>query len=133
MNAILDFLYRLPNITTMTSSSSSSPQHRRAKLGFYMYAWACEVFSCVSVAVFLPILLERELVVPSQMNTWGVRVGSDVGFAGWGFSTSLELARSHGYLEHDILRPCLQPDGQLEGGSCAVKIGWTWVDTASFR
>jgi hypothetical protein len=37
-----------------------STPHSRAKLGFYSYAFACEVFSCVSVAVFLPILLERE-------------------------------------------------------------------------
>lgn len=34
--------------------------HQRHLFAFYSYAWACEVFSLVSAAVFIPMLLERK-------------------------------------------------------------------------
>lgn len=43
----------------MSWTRGPSTPHDRARYGFYAYAFACEVFSCVAVAVFLPIFLER--------------------------------------------------------------------------
>lgn len=69
-----------------------------------------EVFAVCSLTLFLPICLEQ-------------------------------FARDNGYLLPDKTTPCSEAipmavDGGSEPGSearCVVKIGWLWVDSASFR
>jgi UMF1 family MFS transporter len=68
-----------------------------------------EVFVVVSLTLFLPICLEQ-------------------------------FARDNGMFLPDRIMPCNtirgQPDEASPGGDerrCSVKIGWLWIDTASFR
>ncbi|KIJ62467.1 hypothetical protein HYDPIDRAFT_64175, partial [Hydnomerulius pinastri MD-312] len=81
---------------------SSTYKHRL--LGWLSYAFASEVFVVVSLTLFLPICLEQ-------------------------------FARDNGFLQPDHIKPCSamgDEDVASSGGRCAVKIGWLWIDTASF-
>ncbi|OCB83906.1 autophagy-type protein 22 [Sanghuangporus baumii] len=76
--------------------------------GWLSYAFASEVFVVVSLTLFLPICLEQ-------------------------------FARDNGYLLPDKTRPCstvkpapLNAADAAEDTRCVVKIGWIWVDSASF-
>ena len=96
-------------MTTDTPSySSSSKLHRRELWGWLSYAFASEVFAIVSLTFFLPICLEQ-------------------------------FARDNGFLMPDKTIPCSSgpapPVGTVEDDDirCVVKLGWTWIDTASFR
>jgi hypothetical protein len=90
------------------SSSSSLKLHRRELWGWLSYAFASEVFVIVSLTLFLPICLEQ-------------------------------FARDNGFLLPDKTIPCSSspapPVGTVEEDEarCVVKLGWAWVDTASFR
>lgn len=82
--------------------------HKRQLRGWLSYAFASEVFVIVSVTLFLPICLEQ-------------------------------FARDNGYLLPDRTQPCTSastPTSQApDPGSesrCVVKLGWLWVDSASF-
>ena len=89
-------------------SSSSSKGYRRELWGWLSYAFASEVFVIVSLTLFLPICLEQ-------------------------------FARDNGFLLPDKTTPCSSlpapPVGTAEEDAprCVVKLGWAWVDTASFR
>lgn len=63
-----------------------------------------EVFVIVSLTLFLPICLEQ-------------------------------FARDNGRLLPDRLDSCraASTDAEAPSGRCVVKIGWLWIDTASFR
>jgi hypothetical protein len=104
-----------PNCVTLTmdadpspSSSSSLKLHRRELWGWLSYAFASEVFVIVSLTLFLPICLEQ-------------------------------FARDNGFLLPDKTIPCSSgpspPVGTVEEDEarCVVKLGWAWIDTASFR
>ncbi|EGO23241.1 hypothetical protein SERLADRAFT_472117 [Serpula lacrymans var. lacrymans S7.9] len=77
--------------------------------GWLSYAFASEVFVVVSLTLFLPICLEQ-------------------------------FARDNGYLLLDRTKRCAQASASYDGshsvqepeGRCVVKIGWAWIDTASF-
>lgn len=90
------------------SSSASLKLHRRELWGWLSYAFASEVFVIVSLTLFLPICLEQ-------------------------------FARDNGFLLPDKTIPCTSspapPTGTIEedGARCVVKLGWAWIDTASFR
>ncbi|KAF9221204.1 MFS general substrate transporter [Gyrodon lividus] len=78
--------------------------YRRRLLGWLSYAFASEVFVVVSLTLFLPICLEQ-------------------------------FARDNGFLEPDHINACSsveKEDVSSSEGRCAVKIGWFWIDTASF-
>jgi UMF1 family MFS transporter len=89
-------------------SPSSSKQHRREFWGWLSYAFASEVFVIVSLTLFLPICLEQ-------------------------------FARDNGFLLPDKTIPCSSSPAPPVGTTqedevrCVVKLGWAWVDTASFR
>ncbi|KAG6829680.1 hypothetical protein H0H92_003798 [Tricholoma furcatifolium] len=70
--------------------------------GWLSYAFASEVFVIVSLTLFLPICLEQ-------------------------------FARDNGYLLPDRTERCTSVS-TLENGEarCVVKIGWAWIDSASF-
>ena len=90
------------------SSSSSLKRHKRELWGWLSYAFASEVFVIVSLTLFLPICLEQ-------------------------------FARDNGFLLPDKTIPCpsshAPPAGTVEEDEarCVVKLGWAWIDTASFR
>ena len=90
------------------SSSSALKLHRRELWGWLSYAFASEVFVIVSLTLFLPICLEQ-------------------------------FARDNGFLLPDKTIPCnsspAPPTGTAEedAARCVVKLGWAWIDTASFR
>ncbi|SRR6266403_1062181 len=90
------------------SSSSSTKLQRRELWGWLSYAFASEVFVIVSLTLFLPICLEQ-------------------------------FARDNGFLLPDKTIPCTSnpgpPVGTIEEDEarCVVKLGWAWIDTASFR
>ncbi|KAF8906966.1 autophagy-related protein 22-like protein [Gymnopilus junonius] len=91
----------------------SPPSQYRKKLnGWLSYAFASEVFVIVSLTLFLPICLEQ-------------------------------FARDNGYLVPDKTKPCSAlPVSNANGTTsalanpetarCVVKIGWVWIDSASF-
>ncbi|KAL1943595.1 hypothetical protein VTO73DRAFT_4040 [Trametes versicolor] len=81
-------------------------QYHRHLRGWFSYAFASEVFVIVSLTLFLPICLEQ-------------------------------FARDNGYLLPDKTQPCntaipapASPD--VEDARCVVKLGWLWIDSASF-
>ncbi|KAJ7902874.1 autophagy-related protein 22-like protein [Mycena olivaceomarginata] len=75
--------------------------------GWLSYAFASEVFVIVSLTLFLPICLEQ-------------------------------FARDNGFLLPDRTERCTAAIGSTPAepteptGRCVVKIGWLWIDTASF-
>ncbi|KIN99245.1 hypothetical protein M404DRAFT_819536 [Pisolithus tinctorius Marx 270] len=78
--------------------------YRRRLLGWLSYAFASEVFVVVSLTLFLPICLEQ-------------------------------FASDNGYLSPEYVQPCSSSSGSgtsYADERCAVKIGWVWIDTASF-
>ena len=87
---------------------SSSSKHKRELFGWLSYAFASEVFVIVSLTLFLPICLEQ-------------------------------FARDNGFLLPDKTIPCSSrpspPAGVTDEDDvrCVVKLGWAWIDTASFR
>ncbi|KAI8977803.1 autophagy-type protein 22 [Trametes punicea] len=81
-------------------------KYRRHLRGWFSYAFASEVFVIVSLTLFLPICLEQ-------------------------------FARDNGYLLPDKTEPCTSPTvspaaGSDEEARCVVKLGWLWIDSASF-
>ena len=88
--------------------SSSLSKHKRELFGWLSYAFASEVFVIVSLTLFLPICLEQ-------------------------------FARDNGFLLPDKTVPCSSRPSPPAGATdeddvrCVVKLGWTWIDTASFR
>ncbi|KAI0697197.1 autophagy-type protein 22 [Cerioporus squamosus] len=80
--------------------------HRHLR-GWFSYAFASEVFVIVSLTLFLPICLEQ-------------------------------FARDNGYLLPGKTQPCnlavISPaaDGSEGDARCVVKLGWLWIDSASF-
>ena len=44
-----------------------------------------------------------------------------------------QFARDNGYYEPDHKTPCASAMITAEEARCVVKIGWVWIDTASFR
>jgi hypothetical protein len=44
-----------------------------------------------------------------------------------------QLASDNGFLDPDHTTPCVSSAAREDGARCAVKIGWLWIDTASFR
>ncbi|KAI0354428.1 autophagy-type protein 22 [Trametes cingulata] len=82
--------------------------HRHLR-GWFSYAFASEVFVIVSLTLFLPICLEQ-------------------------------FARDNGYLLPDKTQPCNSAPSSPSGSSaegeaearCVVKLGWLWIDSASF-
>ncbi|KAJ7119640.1 autophagy-related protein 22-like protein [Mycena epipterygia] len=86
-------------------SLTSSKLYKKRLRGWLSYAFASEVFVIVSLTLFLPICLEQ-------------------------------FARDNGFLLPERTERCTAPPGSetpLEAtGRCVVKIGWIWIDTASF-
>ncbi|KAJ7764884.1 autophagy-related protein 22-like protein [Mycena metata] len=87
---------------------ASSKLYSKRLRGWLSYAFASEVFVIVSLTLFLPICLEQ-------------------------------FARDNGYLLPDRIERCTAPApagsdlAPVEStGRCVVKIGWLWIDTASF-
>ncbi|TCD66054.1 Autophagy- protein 22 [Steccherinum ochraceum] len=92
---------------------SESPFHdaklyKRHLRGWLSYNFASEVFAIASLTLFMPICLEQ-------------------------------FARDNGYLMPDRTEPCFLSTNETDGLSiakatapCVVKLGWVWVDTASF-
>ncbi|KAH8983055.1 MFS general substrate transporter [Lactarius hatsudake] len=91
----------------MAGEGPSSSKHRRELFGWLSYAFASEVFVIVSLTLFLPICLEQ-------------------------------FARDNGFLLPDKTIPCTSrpspPSGVTDEDEarCVVKLGWAWIDTASF-
>ncbi|KAI0065158.1 MFS general substrate transporter [Artomyces pyxidatus] len=80
----------------------NASRHRRELLGWLTYAFASEVFVIVSLTLFLPICLEQ-------------------------------FARDNGYLLPEKTVPCSSAREKVdEDVRCVVKLGWAWIDTASF-
>ncbi|KAH9840162.1 autophagy-type protein 22 [Rhodofomes roseus] len=82
--------------------------YKRHFRGWLSYAFASEVFVVVSLTLFLPICLEQ-------------------------------FARDNGYLLPDRTQPCkaaqnttVGPTAEPGQARCVVKLGWVWIDTASF-
>ncbi|TFK98024.1 autophagy-related protein 22-like protein [Pterulicium gracile] len=77
--------------------------HRAKLFGWLAYAFASEVFVIVSLTLFLPICLEQ-------------------------------FARDNGFVAPKRTEPCSTLEVTSDEGSarCQVKIGWIWVDSASF-
>ena len=44
-----------------------------------------------------------------------------------------QFARDNGFLDPDHTTPCLSSPGVSSEARCSVKIGWLWIDSASFR
>jgi MFS transporter, UMF1 family len=92
----------------MVAPLASSSSSKRELWGWLSYTFASEVFAIVSLTLFLPICLEQ-------------------------------FARDNGFLLPDKTIPCSSlptpPVGATEEDSarCVVKLGWAWIDTASFR
>ncbi|KIJ40295.1 hypothetical protein M422DRAFT_32337 [Sphaerobolus stellatus SS14] len=84
-------------------SSSEDRTAARHLRGWLAYAFASEVFAVVGLSVFLPICLEQ-------------------------------FARDNGYLLPDKTERCTSAIGitMADDVRCVVKIGWGWMDTASF-
>ncbi|EJD38369.1 hypothetical protein AURDEDRAFT_72243 [Auricularia subglabra TFB-10046 SS5] len=84
---------------------SQDRTHRRHFRGWLSYAFASEVFAVVSLTLFLPIMLEQ-------------------------------YARDNGFLTPEHTVPCMNNNATQpavgEETRCAVRIGWAWIDTASF-
>lgn len=91
---------------------SSAKQYRKKLHGWLSYAFASEVFVVVSLTLFLPICLEQ-------------------------------FARDNGFLLPDRTHPCSSVEVPSTNTSrttptleqearCVVKIGWAWIDSASF-
>jgi UMF1 family MFS transporter len=92
-------------MASSSSSTSSSKEHRRELWGWLSYAFASEVFVIVSLTLFLPICLEQ-------------------------------FARDNGFLLPDKTIPCSSSPAPPVGTAeirCVVRLGWAWIDTASFR
>ncbi|KAF9524222.1 MFS general substrate transporter [Crepidotus variabilis] len=92
--------------------SQLQKEYKNKLYGWLSYAFASEVFVIVSLTLFLPICLEQ-------------------------------FARDNGYLLPDKTARCstLKPPestgraaaaDEVEAARCVVKIGWLWIDTASF-
>ncbi|KAI0821797.1 MFS general substrate transporter [Trametes gibbosa] len=92
--------------------SESLPRYDKQKYhrhlrGWFSYAFASEVFVIVSLTLFLPICLEQ-------------------------------FARDNGYLLPEKTQPCVPPptaptsSQTEEDARCVVKLGWLWIDSASF-
>ncbi|PCH34818.1 MFS general substrate transporter [Wolfiporia cocos MD-104 SS10] len=81
--------------------------YKRQLRGWLSYAFASEVFVIVSLTLFLPICLEQ-------------------------------FARDNGYLLPDKTQQCVSKGSRdtvqsaTEETRCVVKIGWLWIDSASF-
>ncbi|KAL1750809.1 autophagy-related protein 22-like protein [Schizophyllum commune] len=77
--------------------------YKRKLYGWLLYAFASEVFVIVSLTLFLPVALEQ-------------------------------FARDNGYLLPDKTEPCSSAIASAaeESARCVVRIGWVWVDSASF-
>ncbi|KAJ7471960.1 autophagy-related protein 22-like protein [Mycena latifolia] len=86
-------------------SLASSKLYKKRLRGWLSYAFASEVFVIVSLTLFLPICLEQ-------------------------------FARDNGFLLPERIERCtaqLGSESPVEStGRCVVKIGWLWIDTASF-
>ncbi|KAH7915764.1 autophagy-related protein 22-like protein [Hygrophoropsis aurantiaca] len=83
---------------------SYEADYKKRLWGWLSYAFASEVFVVVSLTLFLPICLEQ-------------------------------FARDNGFLQPDRIKPCSSVSTILLSNSderCVVKIGWAWIDTASF-
>ncbi|KAG0694613.1 autophagy-related protein 22-like protein [Suillus ampliporus] len=81
-----------------------SATYKQRLRGWLSYAFASEVFVVVSLTLFLPICLEQ-------------------------------FARDNGFLQPEKTEPCSSLSGAAPANAdarCAVKIGWLWIDTASF-
>ncbi|KZO90740.1 MFS general substrate transporter [Calocera viscosa TUFC12733] len=102
----------LPSSPTplLPSLPSSTADYTARLRGWLTYAFASEVFAVCSLGLFLPILLEQ-------------------------------FARDNGVLLPDRTVPCVAKIVQgvrvesIEGAEdmrCVVRLGWAWVDTASF-
>ncbi|KAF6749145.1 MFS general substrate transporter [Ephemerocybe angulata] len=81
-------------------------KYKQHLYGWLSYAFASEVFVIVSLTLFLPICLEQ-------------------------------FARDNGYLLPDktvscVLKVAAAPPVGAPEARCVVKLGWLWVDTASF-
>lgn len=44
-----------------------------------------------------------------------------------------QFASDNGFLDPDHTTPCVSSAARDDGARCSVKIGWLWIDTASFR
>ncbi|KAL1720459.1 autophagy-related protein 22-like protein [Schizophyllum commune] len=77
--------------------------YKRKLYGWLLYAFASEVFVIVSLTLFLPVALEQ-------------------------------FARDNGYLLPDKTEPCSSAIASAaeDSARCVVRIGWVWVDSASF-
>ncbi|KAF8576741.1 autophagy-type protein 22 [Ramaria rubella] len=78
--------------------------HARHIRGWLTYTFACEVFAVVALGMFLPICLEQ-------------------------------FAQDHGFMLPEKTTKCSSKRGvssNAEDERCVVKIGWVWIDTASF-
>ncbi|KAF9467609.1 autophagy-related protein 22-like protein [Collybia nuda] len=89
---------------------SDSSLYKKKLHGWLSYAFARKVFVIVSLTLFLPICLEQ-------------------------------FARDNGYLLPDRTERCTlmvvnsaaqAQDGLVPNARCVVKIGWAWIDSASF-
>lgn len=90
---------------------SSAKEYKKKLHGWLSYAFASEVFVVVSLTLFLPICLEQ-------------------------------FARDNGFLLPDRTHPCSSLKVPItntteaalvqEEARCVVKIGWAWIDSASF-
>ncbi|KAH9895720.1 MFS general substrate transporter [Cubamyces lactineus] len=104
------------NIHESPSSTANDPhddglptfdkqKYHRHLRGWFSYAFASEVFVIVSLTLFLPICLEQ-------------------------------FARDNGYLLPNKTQPCnsvtTSPSADAEDARCVVKLGWLWIDSASF-
>ncbi|ETW76683.1 hypothetical protein HETIRDRAFT_328451 [Heterobasidion irregulare TC 32-1] len=78
-------------------------RHKQELWGWLSYAFASEVFVIVSLTLFLPICLEQ-------------------------------FARDNGFLLPEKTITCSSSSNQAEDAAarCAVKLGWVWIDSASF-
>ncbi|KAJ7747674.1 autophagy-related protein 22-like protein [Mycena maculata] len=90
----------------MNLDISASKMYTKRLRGWLSYAFGSEVFVIVSLTLFLPICLEQ-------------------------------FARDNGFLLPDRTERCTAPTLGSETpaestGRCVVKIGWFWIDTASF-
>ncbi|KAG2071202.1 autophagy-type protein 22 [Suillus decipiens] len=81
-----------------------SAAYKQRLRGWLSYAFASEAFVVVSLTLFLPICLEQ-------------------------------FARDNGFWQPEKTESCSSPSGVAPENAddrCAVKIGWLWIDTASF-
>lgn len=111
-------LYSMPR--RGDESNASSIPYKKQVRGWLSYAFARQVDSACVMGSFLTWSVTSEVFVVVSLTLF--------------LPICLEqFARDNGYYEPDHKTRCASAVITAEEARCVVKIGWAWIDTASFR